>query len=222
MKYKAIAVILVLTLVFAWSPGFASTRASSTSVSNKYTDIKGNWAEQAIASYAEFAVFTDGDGRFSPSKPIARSEFVLMLHKSLGISIQYLVATDIKKFFTDMNNGDPSATALYDLANTGIIDYRGTFRPDETLPRDEMAHVIMNALKYELGGNLPVNNKMPVMFRDDAKIAETYKGDVYRALLLSLVRGRGNGIYDPVTATSRAEAAVMMSRLLDAVKILKQ
>jgi hypothetical protein len=221
MKSKMIAIVLVLSLSFAWIPSFASTTASGVSAQKGYTDIKGNWAEQAIASYADFSVFADADGRFFPAKPITRSEFVLMMHKSLGISIQYLVATDIKQFYSDVANGDPYATALYDLANTGIIDYRGTFRPNESLPRDEMVHFIMNALKYELGGNLPVNNRMPILFSDDSKITEAYKSDVYRALLLGLVHGRGNGVFDPVNGTSRAEAAAMASRLVDAVKTLK-
>lgn len=62
-------------------------------------------------------------------------------HKALGISIQYFAATDIKQYFSDVNNGDVYSTALYDLATTGIIDYRGTFRPNAALPRDEMVHV---------------------------------------------------------------------------------
>ena len=222
MKFKIISAVLVLTLVFGFIPSYASTTAASIGSANKYADIKGNWAEQAIAAYADYSVFADRDGKFFPSKPITRSEFVLMLHKSLGISIQYLVATDIKQYFSDVSNGEVYSSALYDLATTGIIDYRGTFRPNNALPRDEMVHIILNALKYELGGNLPVNNKMPIQFRDDGKIAETYKSDVYRALLLNLVYGRGNGIFDPVTATSRAEAAVMMSRLVETAKALKQ
>lgn len=222
MKYKIISVILVLILVFGLIPSYASTTAASISAAGKYTDILGNWAEQAIAAYADYSVFADKDGEFFPSKPISRSEFVLMLHKALGISIQYLVATDIKQYFSDVNNGDAYSTALYDLANTGIIDYRGTFKPNQALPRDEMVHIILNALKYELGGNLPVNNKMAIQFRDDGKISELYKSDVYRALLLNLVHGRGNGIFDPVKATSRAEAAVMMSRLVEVSKALKQ
>lgn len=222
MKYKIISVILAITLVFGLIPSYATTTAASIGVANRYTDIKGNWAEQAIAAYADNSVFANKDGEFFPSRPISRSEFVLMLHKALGISIQYFAATDIKQYFSDVNNGDAYSTALYDLATTGIIDYRGTFRPNATLPRDEMVHVILNALKYELGGNLPVNNKMPIQFRDDGKISESYKSDVYRALLLNLVYGRGNGIFDPVTATSRAEASVMMARLVETAKALKQ
>jgi hypothetical protein len=222
MKKTIIALILVSVLAFSWLPSFASSTPPGLTASNKYTDIKGHWAENAIMTYADQAVFSDKDGKFLPSKPVTRSEFVLMLHRALGISIQYFVAVDIKDYYSDVNNGDIYSYALYDLATMGIIDYRGTFRPNEILPRDEMVHIIMNALKNELGGNLPVNNMMPIMFKDDSQITEAFKSDVYRALLLQLVNGRGNAVFDPLTGTTRAEAAIMMERLVKSINLLKK
>ncbi len=222
MKKTILSLILILTLVFAFIPSYAQTTPASVAMPNAYTDIKDYWAEKAIVSYADQSVFADKDGKFNPAQSITRAEFVLMLHKALGISIQYFKAVDIKEYFSDVENGSLYAYPLYDLATIGIIDYRGTFRPNDTLPRDEMVHIIINALKSELGGTLPVNNKMPIIFRDDRQIADAFKNDVYRGLLLSLVYGRGNTIFDPKTATTRAEAAVMMLRLVDAVKVLKK
>lgn len=220
MRKTILSVFLILTLAFAWIPSFAASTPASLTAVNTYTDIKGHWAEKAIVSYAEQAIFADSTGKFLPSKSITRSEFVLMLHKALGISIQYFKAIDIKEYFSDVNNGDRYAYALYDLATLGIIDYRGTFRPNETLPRDEMVHIIINALKNKLGGTLPVNTKMPIILRDDAQISAAFKSDVYRALLLNLIYGRGNNQFDPKTRTTRAESAVMMERLVAAVKRL--
>ena len=228
MRKTILSFILILALTFTWIPGYASnvsvsgiaTPPASETLPVSYMDIMGHWAENAIKLYADQTVFADKDGRFLPSKHITRSEFVMMLHKALGINIQYLVAINIKDYYSDVKNGDSYTYALYDLATMGIIDYRGTFRPNETLPRDEMVHIIMNALKNKLGGNLPVNNKMPIQFKDDGKIAQPYKSDVYRALLLSLVYGRGDNVFDPKTGTTRAESAMMMARLVKEIQIL--
>lgn len=210
----------LIRYIFACVPSFATVVVPAASPAASYTDIAGHWARSAIIAYADPAVFSDSAGKFLPAKAITRAEFVLMLHKALGISIQYFRATDIKDYFTDVSNGDRYASALYDLATMNIIDYRGAFRPNAILPRDEMVHIVMNALKNQLGGTLPVNQFLPKQFSDDLKISEAFKSDVYRALLLSLINGRGNNIFDPKTGCTRAEAAVMMERLAGAVKRL--
>lgn len=213
MKKSLLAKILILSLLFACVPSYAFGLSDGTSPASSFTDIDGHWAEQAIAAYADSAVFSDPKGQFMPDAAITRSEFVQMLHQALDINIQYFRATDIKEYFQDVSNEDVYAGKLYDLAMMDMIDYRGAFRPKDPLPRDEMVHYIMNALKNRLGGSLPVNQYMLKQFGDDGQISPAYKDDVYQAMLLSMVFGRGNNLFVPKNACTRAEAAVMMERL---------
>ena len=213
---KGIIIILALVMAFMGIPVFAMEQESASWGMNKYADISGHWAERAIGIYGEQEIFADSEGRFLPQKPITRSEFVWMLHKALGVNIQYFMAPDIGEYFSDVSNDAPYATNLYDLATLNIIDDRGVFGPGESLPREEMVHLIMNALENRLGGSLPDNQIIPEVFKDGGQISADYKLDVNFALTLSLINGRGNGMFEPKAACTRAEAAVMMLRLMDA------
>lgn len=216
MKKSLRVITLTLILALIGIPGLASAQVRASVAMGSYTDISGHWAEKAINTYADPVVFADMEGRFLPQQPIARSEFVWMIHKTLGVNMQYFKATDIKDYFTDVSNNDLIASKLYDLATMDIIDYRGVFGPKATLPREEMVNFIMNGLEYRLGGKLPTNPIVSTVFRDEGLISEQYKKDIAFAASLSLINGRGNGLFAPKADCSRAEAAMMMQRLTDA------
>lgn len=216
MKKGMIIITLALILALTGIPVYAVETEVTSGSMNKYTDISGHWAEKAISAYAEQAVFADTEGKFLPQQPITRSEFVWMLHKALGVNMQYFQATDIGEYFTDVSNNDTYASKLYDLATMNIIDDRGVFGPKEILPREEMVHFIINALENSLGGNMPDHQITTERFSDDGQISEVYKDDVYTAVSLSLINGRGNSMFAPKVACTRAEAAIMMQRLTDA------
>lgn len=218
MKKGLRFITLTLILALIGIPGLSSEQVRASVAMGSYTDISGHWAEKAINTYADPVVFADREGRFLPQQPITRSEFVWMLHKTLGVSMQYFKETDIKDYFTDVSNNDPVASKLYDLATMDIIDYRGVFGPKATLPREEMVKLIMNALENRLGGKLPTNPIVSTVFRDEGLISEKNKEDIKLAVSLSLINGRGDSIFDPKAACTRAEAAVMMQRLTDAAK----
>lgn len=220
MKKYPVILSLILMLTLTGIPAYASEIGPATDNIYKYSDISGHWAEKAINSYADPAVFADKDGKFLPQEPITRSEFVLMLHKALGISIQYFKAIDIGEYYTDVSNDDVYASKLYDLATMNIIDYRGAFRPKEILPREEMVHFIMNALENRLEGNLIGYQVLPERFCDEGQISDQYKSDVYAAFSMSLINGRGSNMFFPEAGCTRAEAATMVQRLIDAVNRL--
>jgi hypothetical protein len=210
--------LLILSLLLAGFPVSAFGMAEAAAADSHFTDIGGHWAEQAILAYADWDLFSGQDGKFMPDQAITRSEFIQMLHRTLGIHMQYFRATDITDYFQDVRNEEAYAGMLYDLATMGIIDGRGTFKPTEPLHRDEMVHYIINALKNQLGGS-PLNGMVvPASFADEALIAEAYRGDVLLAKQLSMVHGRGGNLFEPEKACTRAEAAVMMERLMNTIK----
>lgn len=218
MKKRFFVMILILAL---WSAGFPASTFGLTQGAEPgggFSDVQGHWAEQAILAYANREMFAGQDGQFMPDQPILRSEFVQMLHETLGIHMQYFRATDITEYFQDVRNEDAYAGRLYDLATMGVMDERGVFRPQEPLRRDEMVHFIMNALKNRLGGSPPIRQEVLEPFGDEALISAAYRGDVVLAMQLSMVYGRGGNQFDPDKACTRAEAAVMMERLTNTIK----
>jgi hypothetical protein len=179
-----------------------------------YTDVAGTWFEDAANEFGYADIFSDGSGKFNPDKKITRMEFVRLFDKALNININYLVAPDIKDYFSDVNADDPGASELIDLVTAGIIEKGGTFNPGKQLERDEMIHYLIKGLDYVTGGDYAMIMMMPAPFNDDAKIDEAYKNDVYKAVILKLIYGYDNNILRPDQGATRAEAAVSVSRLV--------
>lgn len=218
MKKHLLVLTLILSLLLAGFPGSAYGMTEGAVSAGTFTDVRGHWAEQAILAYADLDLFSGQDGKFMPDQAIKRSEFIQMLHETLGIHMQYFRATDITEYFQDVRNEDAYAGMLYDLATMGVIDERGAFRPKESLRRDEMVHFIMNALRNQLGGSPQNGMVLPEAFGDEARIMEAYRGDVVLAKQLSMIYGRGSNLFEPDKTCTRAEAAVMMERLMNTIK----
>ncbi len=197
------------------------TAAAKSAGEYKYTDISGKWFNDAAANYGYPDIFSEGSGKFIPNKKITRIDFVRLLHKALGININYFAATDVSKDFSDMKNSDTGAMELIDLATTGIIERGGSFNPGKQLDRDLMIHWIMNALNYQTGGSYAIPKIKLVPFKDDSKISESYITDVHNAQLLRLIIGRGNNMFFPRDGATRAEAVTMALRLMTLLDSLK-
>lgn len=227
MKKNVMALIIAVVMLLTALPVIAAGTGDNTkikkddqSVTGVYDDISDCWCKKSVEKFDYTDIFSKKDGKFYPNKTITRMEFVRMLHMTLGISINYFAATDIKDFFDDVENEDVGAGNLYDLVITGIIDKKGSFGPGKQLERDEMIHYIINALKYKTNGEYSLIKMMPAPFYDDDKIKPEYKNDVIEAVLLKLIYGRGNNTLFPDQGTTRAEAAAVAARLADLLKTL--
>jgi len=217
MKKMILVIIMIVTMLVGTLPVAALCAIATPISAFSYRDISGHWAEKAIVKYADPELFSDASGNFAPNKAINRTEFVLMLHKALGVQMNYFAATDISTFYSDVKNGDAVASPLYDLRVLNIIDDQKTFRPLDQLTREEMIHYTIMALKSMTGGNYALILMMPAPFADDAKIAAKYKNDVMEAVLLQLVFGRGSNRLDPKVGATRAEAMVLTDRLVNKI-----
>lgn len=213
MRKTIFIFILAAVMTITGMPVFAQGNAGSEAAGDKYGDISGHWAREAINGVADESIFTGTDGKFLPGRPITRSEFALMLHKALGIKIMYFKAPDITEIYDDVKNEDTVASPLYDLVSANIIDYKVSFKPEETLSREDMVHFITNALEYMTNGNYAMIMIYPEPFADDADINPAYKEDFVKAQVLKLVNGTGNRMFLPKNSATRAEAASLVYRL---------
>ncbi len=221
MKKTIFLFILAAVLAFGGTSPAALAETAGGVQKDLYTDISGHWAAEAINKVVDVSLFADGNGKFEPDKAITRSEFVSMLHKALGIRIEYFAAPDITRYFDDVKNEDPFAPALNDLVTANIIDYKGSFRPGATLSREDMVHFIINSLEYVTGGNYAMIQIYPEPFADDADINPAYKNDFVKAQVLKLALGTGNRLFLPDRSATRAEAAMMVFRLVNLTESLK-
>jgi len=220
MIKKITAFLLAMSMIFSLSSVFAADNADSLA-KDRFTDIGNHWARKEINHVADESIFPDNDGKFEPDRAITRSEFVLMLHKALDININYLRETDIKEHYKDVSNDDKFAQALYDLVTADIIDYKNEFRPDDVVLREDLVHFAVNSLEYVTGGDYAMIMIFPAPFEDDADINPAYSNDFIKAKVLKLVEGVGNNAFLPKRAATRAEAATVVSRLVNLLESLK-
>lgn len=216
----AISLLAASLLLIALPAKALAEPASVAAGSQSYKDTNGVWFEKWAETYGYTEIFSNGDGLFHAETSITRMEFVRMLHKALGININYFAATDISEYFDDVKNSDKGVNELYDLVTGGIIDTKVSFSPSEKLSRDEMIHFIINAYEYFVGKDYAV----PAIYRifeDDADIRPEYSTDIQTACAFNLVNGRNNNLLCPRDSATRAEAVTLAGKLAENLNNIK-
>ena len=90
----------------------------------------------------------------------------------------------------------------------------GTFRPEQEITREEMAALIVRALKYA-GQEVIVDDVDAILarFEDASKISPWAKEEAAQAVASGIIIGR-DGLFAPKDNATRAEAVVMLKRML--------
>jgi hypothetical protein len=182
--------------------------------SNKtFNDLQGHRAKTEIEYLANKSIVKGiSEHEFDPENGITRAEFVSMLTNALG-----LAEVKVKKRESLMPKGTMEwFKGAVDLAiKAKLIPDNGmeTFRPNEQITREEMALMIANALKFggkKLDSDITVLNK----FKDRDEIADWAKVAAAQTLTLKLIEGSTSDTFSPKEPTTRAEAAIMVIRML--------
>ncbi|MCL6663474.1 S-layer homology domain-containing protein [Paenibacillus amylolyticus] len=180
-----------------------------TAPETNFSDISGNFAEEAIKNLTASGVLKGyADGTFGPNKKIIRAEFAIMAKRALGYTNSNAYVQEFKDFKQNAWYAEELLTALDSGITKGFTD--GTYRPDVFIPREQAAVMIANVLEKN---NLDkdVNEKI---FMDDRDIIEWAKTSVYLLKTHKIVEGQNNLFY-PKREITRAEAAVMIDRMLN-------
>lgn len=174
-----------------------------------FTDIGGHWAETEVRQAASQG-FIQGypDGTFQPEKLVSRAEFAVMLARALKLE-----ADSESSPLTFEDHADIpvwAAASIDQMVQMGIISgYEDhTFRPNALINRAEMA--VMTARALELN----VHAHTTTTFQDDQQIPVWAKGAIHAVSELAIVNGRGDGQFFPMEPAKRAEATVILLRML--------
>lgn|GEM_PF-1384954 len=169
----------------------------------RFTDIQGHWAETFITKMAEAnAVGGYADDTFRPDRPITRAEFAAIWVRVLGLS-------DKKgKTFADTVNhwSEQAVSTAYAHGIVSGYDDR-TFAPDEFITREQMAVMIVNALRSE---SVPARTN----FADQSEISPWAKDAVITATESGILNGYPDNTMRPRLHATRAEAVSTIWRSL--------
>jgi|GEM_PF-738369 len=174
-----------------------------------FEDVTNNsfaWAKDTIETLAGAGIVAGVDSsRFEPGRAVTRAEFASLLVKALGLEVK----EGTKNPFKDVKGDAWYAGAVTAAAGNGLVKgYEdGTFRPEKTITREEVAVMLVRAM------NLPEGEEK-LSFKDNDKVSAWARKSVGAAAAHGLVKGFEDGTFRPEEAASRAECAVMVYRML--------
>lgn len=187
----------------------SNSHESTSENNNNFSDISGNFAEEAIKSLTKEG-FLKGyeDGTFGPNKKISRAEFTILAKRALGMENKS--AEDVPSL-KDLSKSAWYTEEILIALNHGLTNgYEdGTFRPNQIMQREQAAVMLANVLVKN-------NFKAKTEEKDfaDNNIAPWAKSSIQLLQSYKIVEGQNNFFY-PKREVTRAEAAVMIYRLLD-------
>ncbi len=188
------------------------TQTPSESEKGKFSDVdKNSWYYSAVSELNEKGIVTGKtENTFSPDDFVTREEFLAMIIRTLGKQNEQSGAN---LTFSDVVPGAwyenivKTAVSL-ELASGYSED---TFGIGDLITRQDAAVFAMRSAKlmgFELGGG------DETLFTDDADISDYAKDGVYKMKNAGIISGMGDGSYSPKTNCTRAQAAVIVHRLL--------
>ncbi|PZD94020.1 phosphoesterase [Paenibacillus sambharensis] len=176
-----------------------------------FSDTSAHWAASNIIYLAARGIVSgSGDGKFSPNANITRAEFAKMLAG--------LVSADISKYsssaFTDVKAGDWFMPYVAWAAENEIVKggANNQFRPYDRISREEMC-VMLARLAALTGYTLPAGEGSAA-FADQQRISAWAEDAVRDLNAAGIISGKGNQQFDPQGGATRAEAAKMLTVLL--------
>lgn len=178
---------------------------------NPFDDIENiDWAKDHILSLYEKGIIKgNGDGSFEPERFVTREEYLKMLVEALEINV---VSTTVETF--DDCNMDAWYYPYIQIAVSNKITKgvdRNNFGIGQIIKRQDMAVLTEKALSIK---NISAQ-EAKTEFTDADEIAKYAKSSVNKMSALGFINGFEDGSFAPKNGTTRAQAAVIISRILD-------
>ena len=169
------------------------------------------WAVESVDRLSERGIITGtGNGVFEPNGRVTRGQFATMLVRAFGLYTPMGESpfSDVPadNFYAPFIAAAKKAQAVNGTSET-------TYEPDAGISRQDLCVIVYRTLT-QLGVNMtPVRNAEA--FADDASIAPYAREAVYRLYMAGIINGTGEGRFEPLGTTTRAEAAKILWGVLE-------
>lgn len=179
-------------------------------------DIEGHWAQRQLELMVAYKALDVVDGKVRPNELIKRGELIKMLVIARnGGNRYYATANDSSaqnsSSFKDISVGSEYFAYVEDALQQNLIDIGdGSFNPEGTVTRDEMAELIVRALGYNTLAQH--EHIFADKFNDSQHIKN--KGQAAIVVGLNIMSANADGKFQPSKKVQRAEAATAFFRYL--------
>jgi hypothetical protein len=178
--------------------------AGAFDLNKLYSDVKSisTWALDAISEATQKAFVEGSNGQFSPQATVSRAEFTKMLVGVLGLDVQTVKVINFK----DVAQDDWFYSYVNAAYKAGLITGTSAdqFSPNEKLTREQMAVIMVNALKLPTAGNA-------VAIDDLEQVSDWAKASVQSVIAQGLISGWDNRFH-PIDEVTREMATVVVMR----------
>lgn len=178
-------------------------------------DLSGTYFESAMRQMINRGwIGGYEDGSYRPKNPVTRAEFTSMLVRVFELTEQKGQA----KSFKDVKKGKwyyhPIQVASSHNLIGGYDD--GTFRPNNKINRQEMAAMVLRAMKKQG----VTTGEQPLNFADNNRIHPMFQSTVKQLLFLGVFSGKtinGKIYFAPHDKTTRGETAAIILRMVNRI-----
>ncbi len=177
-------------------------------------DDMGNhtWAQEAVAYlYKEGVINTKGVRTYAPATNITRADFAMFLIRALGITG---TATEV---FGDVDTNAEYAKEIAIGKAAGILKGVGddAYNPEAEITRQDMMVIVQRGLEYAHSAYEKGEGTELDIFSDKALVAD-YAVEALSAMVKTgIIQGNADGTVNPLGNATRAEAAVVMHRIMN-------
>ncbi len=177
-----------------------------------FVDMAGfAWAQEAVDYLYDNGVLSGkGERVFAPGDKITREEFVKIIVNAFDIEL-----SDKKSGLSDIDEAAWYAPYVNAAYSCGIVqgDSEGYFGVGKNITREDVAVILYRTANIK---NIQLEVKTGEDFSDADKISEYAKKPVGILRYNKIINGVGENLFEPKNTTTRAEAAVMIYKLLGA------
>ncbi len=176
-----------------------------------FSDVKENqWFYEAVKFVYEAGLMNgEGENSFNPNGNLNRAMLVTILYR-LEQSPEVTTASK----FTDVKAGQWYSEAVIWASENGIVNgYEdNTFKPMNNVSREEMAAMLMRYAKFK---QIDVSATKDISgYQDAAQVAEWAKQNMAWSNSAGLIQGDEHNNLNPQGKATRAEAAMILMRLV--------
>lgn len=171
-------------------------------------ELNGHWAESQLIKWLENGLLKGyQDGKIRPDQKVSRSEFITFVNRVF----QYAEEAPIT--FNDVSNGNWYYSEIAKGLAAGYIqdDTDPSFKPNDYITREEAAVIVARLANLDTGK--VVDSKLKLIDIGDA--SPSSYGSILSLVETGIIIGYSDQTFKPNQAISRAEAIVVLDRLIN-------
>jgi spore germination protein YaaH len=179
-----------------------------------FKDIANYWAKEELLELSYMDIIKGYDnGTMQPDRTVSREEFVAMLVRAVGIT----VADEFSQSYSDVTRSNWSNKYISAAKENGLLTiFSGYyFYPYREITREEMAVITAKAVQ-----NADVTGEK-LNFKDIPQYYK-HKESIDKVTSLGIITGLPDGSFAPTGKATRAQAAVVIGRVLKTREALKE